>query len=390
MLKFATVLLLQIMCGMEMDLFIPSFPELQRMFQLSAAEVQLTVSVNFIALCVCALFTGALGDRYNRRWILLIGLVIFVIGSLFCVSAANFPLLLLGRLLQGIGIAGPHILSFPVLLEEVKKEDQATIMGWINAVKTLAMALAPLLGSWVNLYFNWRGNFALLLILGISSLIASYCTFPAKAGNEKVSLSLKAYLPLLKCIPYMQLNAGFCLLIAGFWTFMGMAPILYMEGLGVELKHFGYYQGALSLTFAIVCIISNKLYQYWGQQRCLYVGMGMCLFSLLLIMMLIKFAIEQPLLLTGTGIVLAAGIVFPINILYPCLLNIVASHQQSRAAGLGQAMLLVATAFLLEMAGYFYDGHFTTLGIIMIGTISSGLALIIPMLLKKAICIPSA
>src|SRR5271154_4187660 len=118
MSKFLTILLIQVLCGMEMDLFIPSFPELQSVFNLSPVLVQMTISVNFVAFCICSLFAGALGDRYNRRIILLMGLLIFVIGSVVCVIAPSFALLILGRALQGIGISAPAILSFPVLLDD--------------------------------------------------------------------------------------------------------------------------------------------------------------------------------------------------------------------------------------------------------------------------------
>ena len=59
MFKFITILLIQVLCGMEMDLFIPSFPELQKVFVLSPFMVQMTISINFLCFCVCSLFAGA-------------------------------------------------------------------------------------------------------------------------------------------------------------------------------------------------------------------------------------------------------------------------------------------------------------------------------------------
>src|SRR5690349_5557818 len=103
-IRFITILLIEILAGSEVDLFIPSFPELQKVFELSPVMVQLTLSVNFIAYCLCSLFTGTMGDRYNRRHVMLAGLLIFVIGSFFCMTATHFALLLVGRFLQGAGI----------------------------------------------------------------------------------------------------------------------------------------------------------------------------------------------------------------------------------------------------------------------------------------------
>ncbi len=382
MFKFATILFIQVLCGMEMDLFIPSFPELQRVFNLSPVMVQMTISVNFIAFCICSLFAGALGDRYNRRTILILGLCIFVIGSFLCVLAPNYFLLVLGRALQGIGISAPAILSFPVLLEDYAAEKQAGVMGMINGVKTLAMAIAPVIGSFVNLYFSWRGNFTVLLVMGGLCLVASYLSIPSKMGNPNVSLSLKTYVPLLKSQKFLTLFLGLALLTGSYWLFMGMAPIFYMKGMKVSLSHFGYYQGSLSLTFALVCIFSPKILNKFGQKSCLYFGLGTCFISAILMVGMAFLQIHQPLIITAVLILLSVGIVFPINIIYPFSLEVL-PHTKGRSAGLGQSMVLLLTAFLIELVAYFYNGQFMPIGLTMFIAIMLSIILIQKVMNKK-------
>lgn len=382
MLKFLTILLIQVLCGMEMDLFIPSFPELQRVFNLSPVLVQMTLSVNFVAFCICSLFAGALGDKYNRRTILLLGLIVFVIGSFLCVMAPNFITLIMGRMLQGIGISAPAILSFPVLLEDCSPNKQPGMMGMINGVKTLAMAIAPVIGSFVNLYFSWRGNFSLLLGLGLMCLVASFLSIPSKHGDASVSLSLKSYVPLLKSQKFMSFMMSLSLLTGAYWLFMGMAPILYMEDLAVPLHQFGYYQGSLSFTFAIVCILSPTIFTKFGHNTCLYFGLGTCFLSFMLIMGLVLLQVNQPIVITAVMVLFSIGIVFPINILYPLSLEIV-PNTKGRSAGLGQAILLLLTGFLLELTGYFYNGKFLSIGLTMFVALVFSFILIQRMMQKK-------
>lgn len=382
MFKFVTILLIQVLCGMEMDLFIPSFPELQKVFELSPAMVQMTLSINFVAFCICSLFAGALGDRYNRRTIILLGLCIFVVGSLLCVTAPNYFVLIIGRTLQGIGISAPAILSFPVLLEDCSREKQPGMMGLVNGVKTLAMAVAPLIGSFVNLYFSWRGNFGILLIMGSACLVASYYSIPNRLGDHTVSLSLKTYVPLLKAEKFLTVVFSLALLTAAYWLFMGMAPIFYMEGMGVSLKYFGYYQGSLSLTFALVCILSPKILTSFGQKRCLYFGLGACFVSAILIMGMALLQIHQPYIITAVLIILSAAIVFPINILYPYSLEIL-PHSKGRSAGLGQSIVLLLTASLIELVAYFYHGQFMPIGVTMFIAIMLSMILIQRIMKKK-------
>lgn len=91
--QFFTCVLISLLSGMEVDLFVPSFPELIRAFNLTPPLVQLTLSLNFVAYCICSLFAGMLGDRYGKRPILLVGLLIFVLGSFLCMTP-HFGMLL--------------------------------------------------------------------------------------------------------------------------------------------------------------------------------------------------------------------------------------------------------------------------------------------------------
>ena len=72
-MMFFTVLILAILSGAEIDLFTPSFPELQTIFNLSPSTIELLLSVNLIAHCISSLIVGNLGDRYGRKTIIIIG-----------------------------------------------------------------------------------------------------------------------------------------------------------------------------------------------------------------------------------------------------------------------------------------------------------------------------
>jgi DHA1 family bicyclomycin/chloramphenicol resistance-like MFS transporter len=351
--------------GVEVDLFTPSFPELQSVFQLSPVMVQLMLSVNFIAYCICCLFAGALGDRYDRRYVMLSSLAFFVLGSILCVSANDYFALLAGRFLQGIGIAAPCTLSFVIIADEYPIEKQPGLMGTLNGLTTMAMACAPVIGSYVNLYFNWRGNFVILLGLGLLCLALSWFAIPHRKGDPKISLSPKAYLPFLKSPTVQTYVLAISLLCVPYWLFIGMSPILYMEDLGVPLQQFGFYQGATALVFASLSIISPFALQKFGTSRCFYFGIMLCALTALLIGCLLFYQIQDPILITAMMLIFAIGAVFPINILYPYSLELVPGGK-GRIAALHQGSRLLLTACLLEGVGYFYNGNFIAIGIGML------------------------
>jgi len=372
MLRFITILLIEMLAGMEVDLFIPSFPELQKVFDLSPFLVQLTLSVNFTAYCICSLFAGTLGDRYNRRHVMLGSLVIFIFGSLFCVFALNFPMLLLGRFLQGIGMAGPAVLAFVLIADEYPIEKQAAIMGLYNGFCNLSVAFAPVLGSYVNLFFNWRGNFVLLLVLGIVSLTMAYFTIPNRKGDPSISLSLKSYWPLLTSNKLMMYVLGICFLAVPYWVFVGMSPVLYMEDMGVTLEHFGFYQGAIAGVFSLVSILSTKILAAFGQKKCLFYSEILCFSTVLIILFIALVGIHQPMVITGAMLILAAVVVFPFNILYPLSLEVV-ENSKARAAALMNAGRLLLTALVLSCVSYLYAGTFLPIGVAIFAVTSVAL-----------------
>jgi DHA1 family bicyclomycin/chloramphenicol resistance-like MFS transporter len=218
--------------------------------------------------------------------------------------------------------------------------------------------------------------------MGGVCLVASYYSIPNRLGDHTVSLSLKTYVPLLKAEKFLTVVFGLALLTAAYWLFMGMAPIFYMEGMGVSLKHFGYYQGSPSLTFALVCILSSKMLTLFGQKRCLYFGLRACFVSAILMMGMALLQIHQPYIITAVLIILSAGIVFPINILYPYSLEIL-PHSKGRSAGLGQTIVLLLTASLIELVAYFYHGQFMPIGATMFMAIMVSMTLIQRIMKKK-------
>ncbi|MBV8801618.1 MAG: MFS transporter, partial [Gammaproteobacteria bacterium] len=117
-------------------------------------------------------------------------------------------------------------------------------------VKNTAVALAPVIGSYITLYFHWRGNFATLLLLGFLVLGMTIFFIPYKTPKHKETISFKGYISLFKSRPLMLLITNIIFMFVPYWIFVGMSSLLYIKDMHVSLSHFGYYQGVLALVFA--------------------------------------------------------------------------------------------------------------------------------------------
>lgn len=355
---FFTILITIILAGAEVDLFIPGFPDLIKTFNLSPASVQLTLSVNFLSYCVSSLFVGTMGDKYGRRPVILWGLVIFIAGSILCVYAPIFSVLILGRLLQGIGMAAPAVLGYVVVADETPIEKQAGLLGTLNGIITFAMAFAPVIGSYINIAFGWRGNFIVLLVLGVVSLSLCWVFIPnTYKPTLNISLSLKTYIPLLQNKEFIILFAIICGLVACYWVFIGIAPILYMQDMGVKIEHFGFYQGAIAGAFSIMSMLSPIILNRFPHNLCLSFGTNalMCLAIIMLITSI--FATDTPIIISIIMTFYVIPFVFPINILYPKSLEIV-PHSKAKAAALINFGRLALSAIGLNIVSFVYTGYF--------------------------------
>lgn len=371
-MMFFTVLILTILSGAEIDIFTPSFPELQNVFNISPFMVELLLSANLIAHCIGSLIVGNLGDRYGRKNIIITGLIIFVIGSLTCVLSTNYWLLLLGRILQGLGISGPAVLDFLIIVDNYPLEQQQHKLGLLNGFATLAIAFAPVIGSYVCMFFKWQGNFIILLLLSIICLILAILFLPRSEINHSVRFSFKEYMAIMKSKTVLYFIISICFITQSYWIFVGISPILYMESFKISLKHFGFYQGSLCVLFSIVSLYSGYLIQKFGQKKCLIAGFWLLIVFTIATILLIIFNINDPIIITLVLQLEAIGVVLPINILWPLSLTAI-PNAKGRITAIMTTSRLIVTAIGLQLVGWLYNGVFAYIGLIMVISLIMGL-----------------
>jgi DHA1 family bicyclomycin/chloramphenicol resistance-like MFS transporter len=365
---FIAILIMEILTGAEVDLFVPSFPDIQRHFNVDTFTVELLLGINLVAHCITALVVGNLGDKFGRRSIILLGLLVFTIGSLFCVFATEYYMLILGRTLQGIGISGVAVLGYIVLADLYSVEQQQKMMGSLNGAVSLAMAFAPVIGSYVDLFFTWRGNFAVLLILAIICLILGLIFIPKGQKNEQVKISLSEYGIIFKSKQAIYYIMTIVFTIQAYWVFIGLAPILYMRDLGVPLQEFGLYQGAMAILFSVISFGSGYLLKTFGQRKCFFFSILSLVAFIIASIFLIAYEINDPLIITIATLLVSIGSIFPINILWPIIMGIM-PEAKGRITAIVISGRLIVTAICIQIASYFYDHTFKSIAIIMCITI---------------------
>lgn len=363
----SAVILMDLLTGMEFDLFVPSFPQLQSHFHLTPFWVEALLSVNFIGYCASLFFVGGLSDRFGRKSIILMGLFIFIVGSALCLFETSYYFLLIGRFLQGVGIAAPSILSFLIIADSYPIKEQQFFMAMLNGSMNTAAALAPVIGSYIALYFHWQGNFAALLILGIITFMVSVIFVPSYAlPKRKESVLPHTYISLVRSKPLMLLVSTLFFIFVPYWIFVGISPLLYIKEYGVSLHHFGFYQGSFALIFAIGSVLYGLMIkQKTYDQRKMHVAtLWIFVVSMVMLALLAIFNSADPILITFAMMIFVIGQIIPSTLLYPLTLNFI-PEAKGRISALLQGGRLIVASIGLQVAGFFYAGSFQNVGVII-------------------------
>lgn len=154
--------------ALSIDAMLPALPAIgEDLGVVGANHTQLVVGVLFVGMALGQMIYGPLSDSTGRRPAILIGFAIFLAGSLLALLAQSFPLMLAGRFLQGMGAAGPRIVSIALIRDCFAGREMARVMSFIMAVFILVPALAPALGQLILALAHWRAIFAALLLMGL-------------------------------------------------------------------------------------------------------------------------------------------------------------------------------------------------------------------------------
>jgi len=159
-------------------MFVPAMPALVDLFAIGPGIVQYGLSGFALAFAVGQLLFGPLSDRFGRRPGVLIGLAIFLSGSLIAVLAPNIGWLILGRVLQGLGACAGYVVARAMVRDRFGRDGAAPVMGFLFLCLALAVILSPVVGGTIVDRLGWQSGFWLQLAIGTAMAAACLAWLP--------------------------------------------------------------------------------------------------------------------------------------------------------------------------------------------------------------------
>ena len=308
-----------------MQILLPALPIIKDTFQVSNDVAQLTLSLSMFAIAIGTLIYGPLSDKYGRRVIMLLGLVITIAGSIFCFLATSIDLLILGRFIQAFGGAAGLVLARAIVRDVYEAEDAARVIATLVMVMVVIPMLSPALGGELMDQFGWQSVFIAIAFFGVLIFLFSISYLPETLREpipfEGAGAVLVTFMSLFKSPAFC--GYAFCVTFVSvvFFSFISAAPEIMVSVLDRPPTEYGYYFIMIPLGF----MSGNYVTLYFGRSkelnRLITWGASISIVGIALAFILLSLGIKHPLALFvpisiaifGNGITLPNAMAAAIN-----------------------------------------------------------------------------
>ncbi|MCU0902051.1 MAG: multidrug effflux MFS transporter [Cypionkella sp.] len=156
----------------SIDAMLPALPEIARELSPEAPNAAQLILTSFVfGMGVGTLFAGPLSDSYGRKTVIVAGALLYCVGALLAFVAPSLETMLAARVLQGLGAAGPRVVSLALVRDAHSGPQMARIVSFAMMIFTLVPAVAPLLGQVIIAGFGWRSIFLAFLMFSAVSVL---------------------------------------------------------------------------------------------------------------------------------------------------------------------------------------------------------------------------
>jgi DHA1 family bicyclomycin/chloramphenicol resistance-like MFS transporter len=265
------------MVPLATDIYLPAMPAMAIDLASSVAKTQLTLSVFMIGFALGQMFYGPISDRVGRRPAILFGFALFAAGSIACTFAPNMDALLVARVVQAVGGAGPVVLARAVARDLYDGPDVGRELSRMAAIMGLTPAVAPIIGAGLLAVAGWRSNFAFVaavaVVFGAYAFWALPETIRARRAEPLTLSSIFGGYGELFAAPVFRISMAInALAFAGLFAFISVGSFILQGVYGLSEKGFAAVFGAGCLFFVAGSTISAHLMKRYGVVRSIAIG----------------------------------------------------------------------------------------------------------------------
>ncbi len=239
--------------------------------QQGSHDSQLLVTMIFLGLGFGQLISGPISDSLGRKPVIYGGFILFVIASFICVSATSIEMMILGRVLQGVGLSAPRTISIAMVRDSFSGNYMAKIMSFIVVIFILVPVVAPAIGKLMLDAYGWKSIFYSQLVFGVVVMFWLWKRQPETLQEEnRIKFAFRLFLDGSKeFIKYKQ--AVIFTLISGFITGSFMVYLSASQQIFQEqyllVDEFPYIFAGLAISVGFATFLNGSFVMRFGMHK---------------------------------------------------------------------------------------------------------------------------
>ena len=346
--------------ALSIDAMLPALPKIARDLRFEHAnDAQLVISMLFVGMGFGQILFGPLSDSIGRKLAINIGFIIFIFGCLLSLFAQDFGDMMTGRFLQGLGVAGPRIVSIALVRDCYEGREMARVMSYVMSIFILVPVIAPSIGQMILVYSTWHSIFALFLVLtGIAIVWFSLRQPETLPPERRIKLSVSQIFEGVRAICSIPVALGYTItmgfIFGAFIGYLSSSQQIFQEQYALG-NQFVLYFGVLAASIGLASLTNAQLVLRFGMRRLSRTAMTIIvLLSAPFFMLAQHYQGHPPLSMLMTYLLI---VFFFMGILFGNL-NALAMEPLGHIAGLGAAVIGSISTLLSVTLGVIVAGAY--------------------------------
>ena len=266
------IALLMSLAALATDAMLPALPAIgQDLGTERRNDVQFVVTALFLGLGLGQIAFGPLSDRIGRKPAIHAGLILFMAGCVMSIFAPTFEVMIAGRVLQGIGAAGPRIVTVALVRDQYEGRRMARFMSFAMTIFILVPTVAPALGQGIQWLAGWRAIFTTFFAIAAVTLawfaLRQPETLPAAHRRPLAPRAIGgAVLEVLRIRVTLGYTVATGCVFAPFIAYISSAQQIFQEAYSTGAL-FPIYFGVLALAVGGSSLMNTRLVMKYGMRR---------------------------------------------------------------------------------------------------------------------------
>ena len=263
--------------ALSIDALLPALPEIGNYLSVTNPnDNQLLITMIFLGLGFGQLIFGPLSDSFGRKPIVFIGFIVFIIATIICVTTKSFEMMILGRVLQGIGLSSPRSLTLSMIRDSYSGDYMAKVISIVVMFFILVPVIAPALGQFLLNLFNWESIFYMNLIFGILIMLWFWKRQPETLAIEnRIKFSSHLFIDGTKEF-FKYKDAIAFTLVSGFITgsimvYLSTSQQIFQEQYKLA-DMFPYIFASLAISVGLATYFNSRFVVKYGMFRIAYIA----------------------------------------------------------------------------------------------------------------------